>query len=61
MQKQEERTHLPSAEAGAPTLVSCPKTEAAGAAVRVGGVEVEAAVLAGVTLDAGDIFLQIQQ
>lgn len=61
MQKQEQRTHLPPAEAGAPTLVSCSKTEAAGAAVRVGGVKVEAAVLAGVTLGAGNIFLQIRQ
>lgn len=61
MQKQEQRTHLPPAEAGAPTLVSCSKTEAAGAAVRVGGLEVEAAILAGVTPAAGDIFLQIRQ
>lgn len=61
MQRQEQRTHLPSAFAGAPTPVSCPKTEAAGAAVRVGGIKIEGAVLAGVTLDAGNIFLQIRQ
>lgn len=61
MQKQEERTHLPPAEAGAPTLVSCSKTEAAGAAVRVGGVKVEAAVLAGITPGAGNIFLHIRR
>lgn len=58
MQRQEQRTHLPSALAGALTPVSCPKTEAAGATVRVGGVKVEGAVLAGVTLHAGNIFLQ---
>lgn len=59
MQRQERRTHLPSAPAGAPTLVSRPKTEAAGAAERVGGVKVEGAVLAGVTPDASNMFLQI--
>lgn len=61
MQRQEQRTHLPSAFAGALTPVSCPKTEAAGAAVRVGGVKVEGAVLAGVTLDANNISLQTWQ
>ena len=59
MQRQEQRTHLPSTFAGAPTPRSCPKTEAAGAAVRVGGVKVEGAVLAGVTLDARNTFLKI--
>lgn len=61
VQKQEERTHLPPAEAGAPTLVSRSETEAAGAAVRVGGVKEEAAVLAGVTLAAGNMFLPTRQ
>lgn len=61
MQRQEQRTYLPSALTGAPTTVSCPETEAAGAAVRVGGVKVEGAVLADVALDAGNIFLQIRQ
>lgn len=59
--EQEQRTHLPPAQAGAPALVSCSKTEAAGADMRVGGVKVEAAVLAGVTLGAANIFLQIPQ
>lgn len=59
MQRQEQKSYLPSAFAGAPTTVSCPKTEAAGAAVRVGGVKVEGAILADVTLDASNIFLQI--
>lgn len=55
MQRQ---THLPPALAGALTPVSGSETEAAGAAVAAGRVEVEGAALAGLTLDTGHVPLQ---
>lgn len=51
-------THLPSALAGAPAAAARPKTEAAGAAEGVGGVEVEGAVHAGVAAEPPHVFLQ---
>lgn len=57
-QRQEKQTHLPPALAGALTLVSCSKTEAAGTAMRVGGLKMEGTFLTGITLNASNIFLE---
>lgn len=53
-----KQTHLPPALAGALTPVSGSETEAAGAAVTAGQVEVEGTALAGVTLYTGHVPLQ---
>ena len=59
MQRHEKKqTHLPPALAGALTPVSGSEAEAAGAAVRAGGVKIEGTFPTGVTLDASDISLQ---
>lgn len=52
-------THLSPAFDGAPTLVSGPKAEAAGAAVRIGGVKVEGAFLTDITPHTSNVPLQI--
>lgn len=61
MQGHEKRTHLPPAVAGALTLVSCSETEAAGAAVKVGGVKIEGTFFTGITLDTSNISLETWQ
>lgn len=54
------QTHLPPALAGALTAVSGSETEAAGAAVTAGRVEVEGAAIAGVALDTCHVSLQVR-
>lgn len=61
LQRQEKQTHLPSAFAGALTLVSCSETEAAGTAMGVRGIKIEGTFLTGITLEASNISLQTWQ
>lgn len=51
-------TDLSPAFDGALTLVSRPKAEAAGAAVRIGGVKIEGAFLTSITPDTSNISLK---
>ncbi len=57
MQGHEKRAHLPPALAGALAPVSRTEAEAAGTAVRVGGVKKEGTYPTGITLDSSNIFL----
>lgn len=54
----EKQTHLPPALAGALTLVSRPEAEAAGTAVRVGGVKIEGTLPTGIAPDTSNVSLQ---
>lgn len=58
MQRHEQETHLPSAFAGALTLVSRSEAEAAGTAEWVGRVKVEGIFLTRITLDPSNISLK---
>lgn len=58
MQEQEKPTHLPPAFAGALTLVSDSKAEAAGTAERVWGVKIEGPFPTSITPDPSNISLQ---
>lgn len=53
-----KQTHLPPVLAGTLTPVSGSETEAAGAAVTAGRVEVEGTALAGIALDTGHVSLE---
>lgn len=56
--RHEKQTHLPPALAGALTLVSRSEAEAAGTAVKVGGVKIEGTFPTGITPDTSNVSLQ---